>query len=66
MSAGQEPAASPLLEAAEAVRSGGVSSEELVIQALKRLDDTEGDVGAFLSVQGRAAMETARAIDRKV
>ncbi|CAM9135365.1 unnamed protein product, partial [Scytosiphon promiscuus] len=54
------------LEAAEAVRSGGVSSEELVIQALKRLDDTEGDVGAFLSVQGRAAMETARAIDRKV
>lgn len=59
-------APSPLLEAAEAVRSGRVSSEELVTQALKRLEETEGDVGAFLSVQGRAAVDTARAIDRKV
>lgn len=59
-------AASPLLEAAEAVRSGRVSSEELVTQSLKLLEETEGDVGAFLSVQGRAAIDTARAIDRKV
>lgn len=66
MSAGEGPAASPLLEAAEAVRTGRVSSEELVNHALKRLEDTEADVGAFLSVQGRAAVETARAIDRKV
>lgn len=36
------------------------------MQALKRLEETEGDVGAFLSVQGRAAVDTARAIDRKV
>lgn len=48
------------------MRSGRVSSEELVNQALKRLEDTEGDVAAFLSVQGRAAVETAKAIDRKV
>lgn len=48
------------------MRSGRVSSEELVTQALKRLEETEGDVGAFLSVQGRAAVDTARAIDRKV
>ncbi|CAM9148172.1 unnamed protein product, partial [Hapterophycus canaliculatus] len=66
MSAGEGPAACPLLEAAEAVRSGRVSSEELVTQALKRLEDSEGDVGAFLSVQGRAALETARAIDQRV
>ena len=59
-------APSPLLEAAEGVRSGRVSSEELVNQALKRLDETEGGVGAFLSVQGRAAVDAARAIDRKV
>lgn len=59
-------AASPLLDAAEGVRSGRVSSEELVTQALQRMEETEGDVGAFLSVQGRAAVETARAIDRKV
>lgn len=59
-------ATSPLLEAAEGVRSGRVSSEELVIQALKRLEETEGDVGAFLSVQGRAAVEAAKAIDRQV
>lgn len=64
MSAASAP--SPLLEAAEAVRSGRVSSEELVTQALRRLEETEGDVGAFLSVQGRAAVDTARAIDRKV
>ncbi|CAB1117681.1 unnamed protein product [Ectocarpus sp. CCAP 1310/34] len=57
---------SPLLEAAEAVRSGRISSEELVTQALKRLEEVEGDVGAFLSVQGRAAVDTARSIDRKV
>lgn len=57
---------SPLLEAAEAVRSGRVSSEELVTQALKRLEEVEGDVGAFLSVQGRAAVDTARSIDQKV
>eukprot|EP00904_Undaria_pinnatifida_P007435 jgi/Undpi1/3821/HiC_scaffold_16.g07190.m1 len=59
-------APSPLLEAAEAVRSGRVSSEELVTQALKRLEETEGDVGAFLSVQGRAAVDAARGIDQKV
>lgn len=55
----------PLLESAEAVRCGRVSSEELVTQALKRVEETEEDVGAFLSVQGRAAVDTARAIDRK-
>eukprot|EP00903_Cladosiphon_okamuranus_P011723 g11025.t1 len=59
-------APSPLLEAVEAVRCGRVSSEELVTKALRRLEETEGDVGAFLSVQGRAAVDTARAIDRKV
>eukprot|EP00752_Nemacystus_decipiens_P009166 g8188.t1 len=59
-------APSPLVEAAEAVRSGRVSSEELVTRALKRLEETEGEVGAFLSVQGRAAVDTAKAIDKKV
>lgn len=57
---------SPLLGAAEAVRSGSTSSEELVTQALRRLDETEEEVGAFLSVQGRAAVEAAREIDSKV
>ncbi len=61
-----DAATSPLLEAAEGVRSGRTSSEELVTQALQRLEETDGDVGAFLSVQGRAAVEAARAIDRKV
>lgn len=56
----------PLLDAAEAVRSGRVSSEQLVIEALERLEKTEGQVGAFLSVQGRAAVDAARRIDRKV
>lgn len=55
-----------LLGAADGVRSGTVSSEELVVEALKRLDETEAEVGAFLSVQGRAAIDTAREIDRKV
>lgn len=59
-------ATSPLLEAAEGVRSGRVPSEELVTQALKRLEETDGDVGAFLSVQGRSAVEAAKEIDRKV
>lgn len=57
---------SPLLDSAEAVRSGRVSSEELVTKALERLDETEGDVAAFLSVQGRAAVDAAREIDQKV
>lgn len=59
-------ASSPLVDAAEAVRSGRVSSEELVIQALTRLDEREASVGAFLSVQGRAAVDAARQIDVKV
>lgn len=59
-------ASGTLLGAADAVRSGTVSSEELVAEALARLDDTEADVGAFLSVQGRAAIEAARELDRKV
>ena len=54
-----------LLGAAEAVRSGRVSSEQLVIQALERLDEADGEVGAFLSVQGPAAVEAAKRIDRK-
>lgn len=56
----------PLLDAAEAVRSGRVSSEQLVIEALERMEETEGQVGAFLSVQGHAAVDVARRIDRKV
>lgn len=55
-----------ILDAAERVRSGAVTSEELVVQALKRIEETEGQLGAFLSVQGRAAIETARDVDRKV
>ncbi|CAN0236950.1 unnamed protein product [Ascophyllum nodosum] len=55
-----------LLGAAEAVRSGRVSSEQLVIQALERLDEADGEVGAFLSVQGPAAVEAAKRIDRKI
>lgn len=55
-----------ILEAAERVKSGAVTSEELVVQALKRIEETEGQLGAFLSVQGRAAIETARDVDRKV
>lgn len=55
-----------LLGAADGVRSGTVSSEELVLEALKRVEETEADVGAFLSVQGRAAVDAAREVDRKV
>ncbi|CAM9912328.1 unnamed protein product [Discosporangium mesarthrocarpum] len=58
--------ASPIREAAEGVRTGRVTSEQLVLDALKRMDETEEQVGAFLSVQGRAAVEAARDIDRKV
>lgn len=59
-------AALTILDAAERVRSGAATSEELVVQALKRIEETEGQLGAFLSVQGRAAIETARDVDRKV
>lgn len=58
--------ASTVVEAAEAVRSGSITSEELVSQSLARLEETDAAVGAFLSVQGRAAVEAARQLDRKV
>lgn len=59
-------ATSSIQEAANDVRSRRVTSEELVTRCLKRLEETEAEVGAFLSVQGRDAVRVARELDRKV
>lgn len=49
--------------AAAAVRRGEVTSEELVTEALRRIDAHEGEVNAFTVVLREEALAAARAVD---
>jgi amidase len=54
------------LDAAAAVRRREVSPVELVEHALRRLDEQDPQVGAFVTVTADAALEQARAAERAV
>jgi Asp-tRNA(Asn)/Glu-tRNA(Gln) amidotransferase A subunit family amidase len=49
--------------AAAAIRSGELTSEQLVSEALARIDDYDGRVNAFTVVLRESALERARAVD---
>ena len=49
--------------AAAAVRSGEVTSEQLVTEALDRIEQCDGDVNAFTVVLRDEALVAARAVD---
>lgn len=51
---------------AEQVRAGKLSARELVGHALTRIDALNGEINAFVAVDGEAALETASAIDEAV
>ena len=53
-----------LTEAAEAVRTGKVTSTDLVEACLARIEQTDGSVGAFASVQADEARAEAARLDR--
>lgn len=55
---------SSLAEAAERVRAGELTATDLVDASLARIDQTDGDVGAFASVQADAARARAAELDR--
>jgi Asp-tRNA(Asn)/Glu-tRNA(Gln) amidotransferase A subunit family amidase len=50
--------------AAQAVRSGEVTSEQLVTEALERIEQRDGGVNAFTVVLREEALAAARALDR--
>ncbi len=52
------------LEAAERIRDGRSSSEELVAACLERIRETDGAIGAWAYLDGEQALEQARAMDR--
>lgn len=53
-----------LTEAAEAVRAGKATATDLVEACLARIEQTDGPVGAFASVQSDAARAEAARLDR--
>ena len=53
-----------LTEAAEAVRAEKVTATDLVEACLARIEQTDGSVGAFASVQAEAARAEAARLDR--
>lgn len=54
-----------LAEAAEAIRTGAVSSEELVQACLDRIEAFEPEVQAWAHLKPETALEQARAIDKR-
>ena len=52
-----------MTEAAQAVRSGRTTAEALVGACLERIEETEGQVGAFASLQADSARQRARELD---
>ena len=56
----------PVAELASLVRSGGLAARELVDASLAAIDARDGDLHAFVTVDGDAARRAAAAIDELV
>lgn len=52
------------VEAAEAIRSGRLSSVDLVKACLNRIDETDGDIGAWAHLDPEEALAQAKEADR--
>jgi aspartyl-tRNA(Asn)/glutamyl-tRNA(Gln) amidotransferase subunit A len=50
----------------DAVNSGEISAREVAQSALKRIEEVDGDLGGFLTVEPSRVLERAEAIDRLV
>ncbi|MDO5701178.1 MAG: Asp-tRNA(Asn)/Glu-tRNA(Gln) amidotransferase subunit GatA [Bowdeniella nasicola] len=53
------------LEAADRLRSGEITSEDLTAACLARIEALDGELNAFLHVDAEGALETARDVDRR-
>jgi len=53
------------LDVARDVKSGALGAEEVTRAALDAISSKNGELGAFLSVQADAALETARKVDAR-
>ncbi len=53
-------------EMKELLKKGEVSSEELVKAHLDKIEAMDKDLNAFITVNGEAAIQTARNVDRKI
>ncbi len=60
---GPDPLAWSLREAAEALRTRTISSEELTKLCLARIDKLDPKLNAFITIQAESALEQARAFD---
>ena len=52
------------LEAAEQIRAGAISSEDLVVACLERISQTDGAIGAWAYLDADQALGQAREMDR--
>src|SRR5690349_20355106 len=55
-----------VMDLADQVRSGKLSARELVGHALARIEATNGEINAFVAVDGEAALDAAAGVDRSV
>ncbi len=63
MSGHRNPACLDLYELAQAIRSGNVSSVEATSDCIRRIDQHDGRVNAFISLEREAVLEAAAAAD---
>lgn len=62
-----EPVETPsVAEAAELIARGELSSTSLVRHCLDRIEETDGELNAFVHVDGSGALARAREIDRRI
>ena len=50
----------------DAVNSGKISAREAVEAALRRIEEVDGDLGGFLTIDSTRVLERADMIDRSV
>lgn len=57
---------SPLLDAVNAIKNKQMTATELMRSTLEKIEETDGHVGAFLSVFGEDALRKAEEVDSKL
>ncbi len=61
-----DPSALTVREIVEKIKNGEITVEDCVLSSLDRIHKVEGDIHAFVTVEGERALEEAKELDEKI